>query len=64
VAGGPGIESSSTADEDFPYSGTNAHTLADLDDLQEWLDTHQEGVYVLDVAISREVVAEVRRGAA
>lgn len=38
--------------------GTKAHTLADLGRLQDWLATHQEGVYVLDVAISQKVVAE------
>jgi acetolactate synthase-1/2/3 large subunit len=38
--------------------GTKARTLADLDRLQEWLTNHEEGVYVLDVAISQKVVAE------
>jgi thiamine pyrophosphate-dependent acetolactate synthase large subunit-like protein len=38
--------------------GSKAHTLADLGRLQEWLATHEEGVYVLDVAISQKVVAE------
>ncbi|MFI7481290.1 thiamine pyrophosphate-binding protein [Kocuria sp. M1R5S2] len=39
-------------------AGTKAHTLADLAVLEDWLDTHDEGVYVLDVAISQKVVAE------
>ncbi|MFI7582890.1 thiamine pyrophosphate-binding protein [Kocuria sp. M1N1S27] len=39
-------------------AGTKATTLADLQVLQDWLDTHQEGVFVLDVAISQQVVAE------
>ncbi|MDR6557565.1 thiamine pyrophosphate-dependent acetolactate synthase large subunit-like protein [Arthrobacter pascens] len=38
--------------------GTKARTLADLDQLHEWLTTHEEGVFVLDVAISQKVVAE------
>ncbi|WP_104139538.1 thiamine pyrophosphate-binding protein [Arthrobacter sp. ZGTC131] len=38
--------------------GTKARTLADLAPLQEWLASHEEGVYVLDVAISQKVVAE------
>jgi thiamine pyrophosphate-dependent acetolactate synthase large subunit-like protein len=38
--------------------GAKARTLADLDQLQEWLASHEEGVYVLDVAISQKVVAE------
>jgi thiamine pyrophosphate-dependent acetolactate synthase large subunit-like protein len=38
--------------------GSKARTLADLDRLQEWLAGHEEGVYVLDVAISQKVVAE------
>lgn len=38
--------------------GTKARTLADLDQLREWLTTHEEGVFVLDVAISQKVVAE------
>ena len=38
--------------------GTKARTLADLAQLQEWLATHEEGVFVLDVAISQKVVAE------
>ncbi|MFF2031026.1 thiamine pyrophosphate-binding protein [Arthrobacter sp. NPDC058192] len=38
--------------------GTKAHTLADLRQLQDWLATHDEGVFVLDVAISQKVVAE------
>ncbi|MFE7630469.1 thiamine pyrophosphate-binding protein [Kocuria sp. NPDC057446] len=39
-------------------AGAKAHTLADLQALQDWLDTHEEGVFVLDVAISQKVVAE------
>ncbi|MFC4903079.1 thiamine pyrophosphate-binding protein [Kocuria oceani] len=39
-------------------AGTKATTLADLQHLQHWLDTHDEGVFVLDVAISQQVVAE------
>ncbi|MEX5303625.1 thiamine pyrophosphate-binding protein [Kocuria sabuli] len=39
-------------------AGTKAHCLADLTALQDWLDGHQEGVFVLDVAISQKVVAE------
>lgn len=39
-------------------TGTKAHTLADLNVLQEWLDREEDGVFVLDVAISREVVVE------
>lgn len=38
--------------------GSKAWTLADLGQLQEWLETHHDGVYVLDVAISQKVVAE------
>ena len=38
--------------------GTKARTLADLDRLREWLAAHDEGVFVLDVAISQKVVAE------
>lgn len=38
--------------------GIKAHTLADLERLQDWLATHDEGVFVLDVAISQKVVAE------
>ncbi|GAA1771007.1 thiamine pyrophosphate-binding protein [Kocuria aegyptia] len=39
-------------------AGTKAHTLADLTALQDWLAGHDEGVFVLDVAISQQVVAE------
>ncbi|MGQ1796144.1 thiamine pyrophosphate-binding protein [Kocuria oceani] len=39
-------------------AGTKATTLADLQHLQDWLETHDEGVFVLDVAISQQVVAE------
>ena len=38
--------------------GTKARTLADLQQLQDWLDANDEGVFVLDVAISQKVVAE------
>ncbi|SDM12619.1 thiamine pyrophosphate-binding protein [Arthrobacter sp. ok362] len=38
--------------------GIKAHTLADLEHLQDWLATHDEGVFVLDVAISQKVAAE------
>lgn len=39
-------------------AGTKAHTLADLDQLEAWLASHVEGVFVLDAAISQKVVAE------
>lgn len=39
-------------------AGAKAHTLADLTALTDWLATHDEGVFVLDVAISQQVVAE------
>lgn len=39
-------------------AGAKAHTLADLAALADWLATHDEGVFVLDVAISQQVVAE------
>ncbi|KUG51193.1 MULTISPECIES: thiamine pyrophosphate-binding protein [Kocuria] len=39
-------------------AGTKATSLADLTVLADWLDTHDEGVFVLDVAISQQVVAE------
>ncbi|WP_207344708.1 thiamine pyrophosphate-binding protein [Arthrobacter sp. E3] len=38
--------------------GTKISTLAELDVLVEWLDTHDEGVFVLDVSISQKIVAE------
>jgi acetolactate synthase I/II/III large subunit len=38
--------------------GIKARTMADLEKLQDWLVTHEEGVFVLDVAISQKVVAE------
>ena len=38
--------------------GAKAHTLADLAALEQWLATHDEGVFVLDVAISQKIVAE------
>ncbi|ASN53719.1 thiamine pyrophosphate-binding protein [Sinomonas sp. R1AF57] len=38
--------------------GAKAHTLADLESLREWLATGEDGVFVLDVAISQKVIAE------
>ena len=38
--------------------GTKAHSLADLTELETWLATDDDGVFVLDVAISQQVVAE------
>ncbi|GAA3681570.1 thiamine pyrophosphate-binding protein [Arthrobacter ginkgonis] len=38
--------------------GAKIHRLAELSVLEEWLATHKEGVFVLDVAISQKVVAE------
>ncbi|WP_309070210.1 thiamine pyrophosphate-binding protein [Arthrobacter sp.] len=38
--------------------GIKAHSLADLSTLADWLATHDDGVFVLDVAISQQVVAE------
>jgi thiamine pyrophosphate-dependent acetolactate synthase large subunit-like protein len=38
--------------------GTKAPTLADLTTLEDWLATHDTGVFVLDVAISQKVVVE------
>ncbi|MFI7579787.1 thiamine pyrophosphate-binding protein [Kocuria kalidii] len=38
--------------------GAKARTLADLAVLTDWLATHDEGVFVLDVAISQKVVVE------
>jgi acetolactate synthase-1/2/3 large subunit len=38
--------------------GVKATSLADLGALQDWLATHDDGVFVLDVAISQKVVAE------
>jgi thiamine pyrophosphate-dependent acetolactate synthase large subunit-like protein len=38
--------------------GVKARSLADLDQLQSWLSSHDEGVFVLDAAISQKVVAE------
>lgn len=38
--------------------GIKVRTLADLERLQNWLTSHDEGVFVLDVAISQKVVAE------
>ncbi len=42
----------------FGAAGAKAHTLADLKLLEDWLATHEEGVFVLDVAISQKEVAE------
>ena len=39
-------------------AGHKATTLADLKILEDWLAEHDKGVFVLDVAISREVVVE------
>jgi len=39
-------------------AGAKATALADLTVLEDWLATHDEGVFVLDVAISQKVVAE------
>jgi acetolactate synthase I/II/III large subunit len=39
-------------------AGAKVRTLAGLSALTEWLATHQEGVFVLDVAISQKIVAE------
>lgn len=38
--------------------GHKAKTLADLKALENWLAEHDDGVFVLDVAISREVIVE------
>jgi acetolactate synthase-1/2/3 large subunit len=38
--------------------GIKARTLADLGQLESWLATHDNGVFVLDVAISQKVIAE------
>lgn len=38
--------------------GTKIRTLAELAALQNWLDDHQEGVFVLDVSISQNIVVE------
>ncbi|WP_431862315.1 thiamine pyrophosphate-binding protein [Micrococcus terreus] len=42
--------------------GVKATTLADLQHLTDWLATDQDGVFVLDVAISQKVVAEFMQG--
>ncbi|MGC0143426.1 thiamine pyrophosphate-binding protein [Pseudactinotalea sp. Z1732] len=42
----------------FGAEGIQARTLADLDVLRQWLATHTEGVFILDVSISTEVVAD------
>lgn len=39
-------------------SGVKVRTIADLQRLVDWLADHEEGVFVLDVAISQKVVAE------
>jgi acetolactate synthase-1/2/3 large subunit len=39
-------------------TGHKATALADLTVLEDWLATHDEGVFVLDVAISQKIVAE------
>lgn len=39
-------------------AGAKVHALADLAALENWLAAHDEGVFVLDVAISQKVVAE------
>ena len=38
--------------------GAKVRSLAELSVLTDWLATHEEGVFVLDVAISQKVVAE------
>ncbi|GAA2173658.1 thiamine pyrophosphate-binding protein [Arthrobacter parietis] len=38
--------------------GAKAHALADLTELKTWLASDDDGVFVLDVAISQQVVAE------
>lgn len=38
--------------------GAKARTLAELSVLTDWLASRNEGVFVLDVAISQKVVAE------
>ncbi|WP_353710830.1 thiamine pyrophosphate-binding protein [Arthrobacter sp. K5] len=38
--------------------GAKARTLSDLGLLEDWLATHDDGVFVLDVAISQKVIAE------
>lgn len=42
----------------FGVEGTKACTLADLAILEDWLETHEEGIFVLDVAISQKVIVE------
>lgn len=42
--------------------GVKATSLADLQHLTDWLATGQDGVFVLDVAISQKVVAEFMQG--
>ena len=39
-------------------SDFEAHTLGDLGLLESWLATHDDGMFVLDVAISQKVIAE------
>ncbi|GAB3262581.1 thiamine pyrophosphate-binding protein [Arthrobacter pigmenti] len=42
----------------FGAKGTKARTLADLTELERWVSMEEEGVFVLDVAISQRVIAE------
>ncbi|MGC0252339.1 thiamine pyrophosphate-binding protein [Pseudactinotalea sp. Z1748] len=42
----------------FGAEGIKARALADLDVLRQWLATHTEGVFILDVSISTEVMAD------
>ncbi|HEY3573255.1 MAG TPA: hypothetical protein VGK98_05445 [Arthrobacter sp.] len=47
---------------DAPWAeGAKARTLSDLGRLEEWLAGHDDGVFVLDVAISQKVIAEYMR---
>ena len=39
-------------------TGFKARTLADLSKLEEWLRSGNDGVFVLDVAISQKIVVE------
>ncbi|WBL19401.1 thiamine pyrophosphate-binding protein [Citricoccus sp. NR2] len=41
--------------------GMRMHRLADLQRLREWIDTHETGVFVLDVPVSQSFVAEYMR---
>lgn len=38
--------------------GVKIHSLAELDQLEDWLSSQEHGVFVLDVAISQKVVVE------